>query len=80
MKRDEWVGIYNPKKELFLFRKGVTMAEIKNDAMYRQDEIKYNIDTCIQQTMYETIENKEESWKIILELQSKLYETFDIEE
>lgn len=67
-------------KELFLFRKGVTMAEIKNDAMYRQDEIKYNIDTCIQQTMYETIENKEESWKIILELQSKLYETFDIEE
>lgn len=56
------------------------MAEIKNDAMYRQDEIKYNIDTCIQQTMYETIESKEESWKIILELQSKLYETFDIEE
>lgn len=56
------------------------MAEIKNDEMYRQDEIKYNIDTCIQQTMYETIENKEKSWKIILELQSKLYEAFDIEE
>lgn len=56
------------------------MAGIKNEAMYRQDEIKYNIDTCIQQTMYETIENKEELWKIILELQSKLYETFDIEE
>lgn len=56
------------------------MAGIKNDAMYRQDEIKYNTDICIQQTMYETIENKEESWKMILELQSKLYETFDIKE
>lgn len=56
------------------------MPEIKNDMMYRQDEIKYNIDTCVQQIMYETMENKEELWKIILELQSKLYETFDIEE
>lgn len=44
---------------------------------YRTDEIKYNIDTAIQRSMYET---DEENWKIIQEVQSRLYEEFGIEE
>lgn len=43
---------------------------------YQRSEIKYNIDTVIQKTMYET--NKEQ-WEIILEVQRKLYEEFEID-
>ncbi len=43
---------------------------------YQRSEIKYNIDTVIQKTMYEM--NKEQ-WEIILEIQRKLYEEFEID-
>ena len=46
-------------------------------SQYRIDEIKYNIDTAIQESMFETDEDK---WKIILEVQSRLYEEFGIDE
>ena len=46
-------------------------------SQYRIDEIKYNIDTAIQKSMLETEEDK---WKIILEVQSRLYEEFGIDE
>lgn len=42
---------------------------------YRVDEIKYNIDTAIQKSMYET---DKEKWEIILEVQSRLYDEFGI--
>ena len=48
-----------------------------SDSQYRIDEIKYNIDTAIQKSMFET---KEDKWKIILEVQSRLYEEFGIDE
>lgn len=48
-----------------------------SDSQYRIDEIKYNIDTSIQKSMLETEEDK---WKIILEVQSRLYEEFGIDE
>ena len=48
-----------------------------SDSQYRIDEIKYNIDTAIQKSMFETEEDK---WKIILEVQSRLYEEFGIDE
>jgi hypothetical protein len=47
------------------------------DSQYGIDEIKYNIDTVIQSSMFET---DEENWKIILEVQSRLYEEFGINE
>ena len=48
-----------------------------SDSQYRIDEIKYNIDTAIQKNMFETEEDKQ---KIILEVQSRLYEEFGIDE
>ena len=48
-----------------------------NKGMHRNDEIKYKIDTCVQQSMYE---NNKELWKVILELQTKLYDEFGIDE
>ena len=48
-----------------------------SDSQYRIDEIKYNIDTVIQKSLFETEEDK---WKIILEVQSRLYEEFGIDE
>lgn len=48
-----------------------------NKGMYRNDEIKYKIDICVQQSMYE---NNKELWKVILELQTKLYDEFGIDE
>lgn len=45
-------------------------------SQYRIDEIKYNIDTAIQKSMYET---DEEKWDAILEVQSKLYEEFGVD-
>lgn len=47
------------------------------DSQYRIDEIKYNIDNAIQKSMFHT---DEEKWKIILEVQSRLYEEFGIDE
>lgn len=44
-------------------------------SQYRIDEIKYNIDTAIQKSMFE---NDEENWNIILEVQNRLYEEFGI--
>ena len=44
--------------------------------MYRRDEIKYKIDTVIQKRMFETDENQ---WDEILELQTDLYEEFEID-
>lgn len=44
---------------------------------YRLDEIKYNIDTAIQRSMFET---DKEKWNIIMEVQSRLYEEFGINE
>lgn len=43
---------------------------------YERSEIKYNIDTVIQKSMYET---DKEKWEIILEVQGRLYEQFDID-
>lgn len=43
---------------------------------YERIEIKYNIDTAIQKSMYET---DEEKWETILEVQNRLYEQFDID-
>ncbi len=49
---------------------------MNNFGQYERSEIKYNIDTAIQKSMYET---DKEKWKIILEVQSRLYEQFDID-
>ncbi len=46
-----------------------------NDNIYRVSEIKYNIDTAIQKSMFE---NDEDKWNIILEMQGRLYEAFGI--
>lgn len=48
-----------------------------NLSHYRTDELKYNIDTAIQRSMFKT---DKENWKIILEIQGILYEEFGIEE
>ena len=48
-----------------------------SDSQYRIDEIKYNIDTAIQRSMFET---DKDDWKIIQEVQSRLYEEFGIYE
>ena len=50
---------------------------MNNNSQYRINEIKYKIDTVIQTSMFKT--NKE-NWKIILDIQNKLYEKFDIED
>lgn len=48
------------------------------DGMYRKDEIKYNIDTACQMSMYENNDCKDQVWTAILDLQHKLYEQFDL--
>lgn len=48
-----------------------------NEGQYRRDEIKYNIDSAIQKSMYEL---DKEKWDDILEVQRKLYEEFGIDE
>lgn len=50
-----------------------------NDAMYRLDEIKECIDSCIFQSTNE-LENHEEALQIIQDLQSKLYDVFGLED
>ena len=45
--------------------------------MYTRKEIKYNIDTAIQRTMYET---ESELYEVLLRAQSRLYEEFGIDE
>ncbi len=47
---------------------------------FREDEIKYSIDTVIQRKMYDTIEqqNKELIWGLLLDVQSSMYEQFGI--
>lgn len=49
---------------------------MNNSGKYRKEEIKYNIDSAIQRSMYET---DEEKWDAILEVQSGLYEEFGID-
>lgn len=44
---------------------------------YTSDEIKYNIDTAIQRSMFET--NKWD-WDVIEDVQSRLYKEFGIED
>lgn len=44
---------------------------------YRTSEIKYNIDTAVQRSMFD---NDEEDWGVILALQSLLYEEFGIKD
>lgn len=48
------------------------------DGMYSKDEIKYKIDTACQTSMYENSDRKDQAWDIILDLQRKLYEQFDL--
>ena len=43
---------------------------------YSRGEIKYNIDTAIQKSMYEL---DKEKWDVVLEVQRKLYEEFEID-
>lgn len=50
---------------------------MNNLGEYRIDEIKYNIDTVIQKSMFES---DKEKWNVILQIQSRLYEEFGIEE
>ena len=45
--------------------------------MYTRKEIKYNIDTAIQRTMYET---ESELYELLLRARSRLYEEFGINE
>ena len=47
---------------------------------FREDEIKYSIDTVIQRKMYDTIEqqNKDQIWGLLLDVQSSMYEQFGI--
>lgn len=49
------------------------MSDLKS--YYRNDEIKYKIDTAIQMTMFE---NNKEKWDVLLEVQTKLYEEFEL--
>lgn len=44
---------------------------------YRRDEIKNKIDFVIQKSMFES---EKEIWNVILEIQSVLYEEFEIDE
>lgn len=48
-----------------------------NEGQFIRDEIKYNIDSAIQKSMYEL---DKESWNVILEVQRKLYEEFGLDE
>lgn len=47
-----------------------------NLGQYRRDEIKNKIDFAIQKSMFEY---EEERWNVILEVQSRLYEEFEID-
>ena len=47
-----------------------------NLRQYRRDEIKNKIDFAIQRSMYES---DEEKWNVMLELQNRLYEEFEID-
>lgn len=47
-----------------------------NLGQYRRDEIKNKIDFAIQKSMFES---DKEKWDIILEVQSRLYEEFEID-
>ncbi len=47
-----------------------------NLGQYRRDEIKNKIDFAIQRSMYES---NEDEWDVILEVQSRLYEEFEID-
>lgn len=42
---------------------------------YRNDEIKYKIDTAIQMIMFE---KGKENWDTLLEVQAKLYDEFGL--
>jgi len=48
---------------------------MENLGQYRKDEIKNKIDFVIQKSMFES---DKERWDIILEVQSRLYEEFEI--
>lgn len=48
---------------------------MENLGQYRRDEIKNKIDFVIQKSMFES---DKERWDIILEVQSRLYEEFEI--
>ena len=47
------------------------------DSFYEKEEIKYNIDTAIQLSMYYS---DKEVWDTLLETQTRLYEQFGIED
>lgn len=49
---------------------------MENLGQYRRDEIKNKIDFVVQKSMFES---DEERWNIILEVQSRLYEEFEID-
>lgn len=49
---------------------------MENLGQYRRDEIKNKIDFVIQKSMFES---DEERWNIILEVQSRFYEEFEID-
>lgn len=49
------------------------MLDLKS--YYRNDEIKYKIDTAVQMVMFE---NEEEKWDVLLEVQAKLYDEFGL--
>lgn len=51
--------------------------EIMHNSWFNAEEIKYNIDTAIQLSMYYS---DKEVWDALLEAQSRLYEQFGIEE
>lgn len=71
---EKWICKGRWKCRISSIERGIS---IMNKGMYRNDEIKYKIDTCVQQSMYE---NNKELWKVILELQTKLYDEFGIDE
>lgn len=50
---------------------------MNNLGQYGRNEIKNKIDYAIQKSMYES---DEEKWDVILEVQSKLYDEFEIDE
>ena len=47
----------------------------KRPSYYRNDEIKYKIDTAIQMVMFE---KGKENWDTLLEVQDKLYDEFGL--
>ena len=50
---------------------------MSKNSFYDVTEIKYNIDTAIQLTMYYS---DKEDWDALIEAQGRLYEQFGIEE